>query len=833
MRLKSARRGLFALAAVALLAGISTIATTAASASPSPIADTWLHATNGFRQLAPSSHPKLAPSLDGLVPGQADTKAAAASGLSPVHTDAQGRVRVDVDGADTAAIDAAIRDVGGEDYSVAPGTIRADVPSIALGKLADDPRVAHVHEPRSPQPDLISQGVQQTAASAMQANGNTGAGVKVAVVDLGFTGLSSAQTGGLLPATTNQSYCGDGSPASLAGSTSHGTGVAEIVHQMAPDAVLYLVCFDQDADLMPIVNYLSSQGVTIVNASWGNPIGGRGDGSGDSTTADGAIKAGRNAGQLWAVSSGNDGGHHYSFQATDADNDTAVELFHSSLPVPGPDPTEIYSFHLDPNAVTDIFLKWDAWPVTNQEFAICLWHDAVTQSNEIGCVSEGQSTSPSEPVDAGQLDNAQVGNFTEYKLAILRVNATTIQPRMDLYFMGGATNLEATTPGAISDPASSPSAFAVGAYDVLAPGNIEPYSSDGPTIDGRMKPDIAGPDNVANDVFNPFRGTSAAAPHVTGAAALVKSANPTMGADQLQTALRNLAIDAGPAGPDNSFGVGRLNLQANVVGGPSIVAVSGQTQAFVRGSDGQLWQRQSNGHWNMLGGLLTADPEAVASSSGVIDVFGRGSDGALWFLQSNDGGTSFGAWQPLGGGLVGGPGGVSVAPGRLDVFIRGLDGALWSRSFNGSWGGWYSLGGVVNEPDVVSTGPANMTVLVRGQDNALWSRAWNGTTWGGWSGLGGLLTSGPGAVAPGSNEIDVFVRGSDGSSWARTFNGSTWGGWFPLGGGLAGSPDAASPASGQIDLLANGNDGALWHKTRSAGTWSPSASGWSILGKPA
>jgi hypothetical protein len=144
-------------------------------------------------------------------------------------------------------------------------------------------------------------------------------------------------------------------------------------------------------------------------------------------------------------------------------------------------------------------------------------------------------------------------------MAILRVNAT-ISPRMDLYFFGQEANLEAVNGGSVSDPASSPAAFAVGAYNVDNPGPIEPFSSDGPTIDGRLKPDIAAPDGVMNDVFNPFFGTSASAPHVAGAAALVKGAFPSMTADQIQGLLTCRALDGGPGGPDNRFGFGRLNL---------------------------------------------------------------------------------------------------------------------------------------------------------------------------------------------------------------------------------------------------------------------------------
>ena len=102
----------------------------------------------------------------------------------------------------------------------------------------------------------------------------------------------------------------------------------------------------------------------------------------------------------------------------------------------------------------------------------------------------GQSQAPDIP--SNEFAFTGLAGHTNYQMAILRVNAT-ISPRMDLYFFGQEANLAAVNGGSVSDPASSPAALAVGAYDVDNPGPIEPFSSDGPTIDGRLKPDIAAP----------------------------------------------------------------------------------------------------------------------------------------------------------------------------------------------------------------------------------------------------------------------------------------------------------------------------------------------------
>ena len=121
-------------------------------------------------------------------------------------------------------------------------------------------------------------------------------------------------------------------------------------------------------------------------------------------------------------------------------------------------------------------------------------------------------------------------------------------------------------PGSIATPASSPAAFAVGALCWQSRA-LEPYSSQGPTIDGRTKPDIVGHDSVSGATYggfsscpSAFAGTSASSPEVAGAAALVKQAYPNLTADQLKAYLMRAARDLGDAGVDNVYGAGELQL---------------------------------------------------------------------------------------------------------------------------------------------------------------------------------------------------------------------------------------------------------------------------------
>jgi subtilisin family serine protease len=79
-----------------------------------------------------------------------------------------------------------------------------------------------------------------------------------------------------------------------------------------------------------------------------------------------------------------------------------------------------------------------------------------------------------------------------------------------------------------------------------------------------MKPDLSAPDGVDTATYlaggEPFFGTSASAPHVAGAIALLKDRFGIYTKDQVVDILYGRAIDKGPAGRDNQYGRGRLDL---------------------------------------------------------------------------------------------------------------------------------------------------------------------------------------------------------------------------------------------------------------------------------
>jgi serine protease AprX len=145
------------------------------------------------------------------------------------------------------------------------------------------------------------------------------------------------------------------------------------------------------------------------------------------------------------------------------------------------------------------------------------------------------------------------------------------------------------TVGAMADPGVT-----LGPRREEVPGFNQVYfSSRGPTLDGRTKPDISAPgaqitsaDAESGGAYQTFSGTSMATPFVAGVAALMLDHQISLTNAAIKTTLMSTAVDWGPAGPDNDYGAGRLDAFAAIkaVGGttlgvpppvPSHVLVSG------------------------------------------------------------------------------------------------------------------------------------------------------------------------------------------------------------------------------------------------------------------
>jgi uncharacterized repeat protein (TIGR01451 family) len=442
----------------------------------------------------------------------------------------------------------------------APGLIAASSQSFVKVRLPLNPAVltivdlflqltgiAYIRPPAIPQALAVtSEGVQLTGAAAYHAGGLRGQGVKIAVIDLGFAGLSSAQARGELPPSVQKiDYTGTG----VESGTSHGTAVAEIIYDMAPEAELYLMKIADEVDLERAKDDCIRYGIQVINHSVGwfntNFYDGRG------TVAEIAADA-RGHGILWINAAGNYAQKHWKGFLADNDRDGWGEFSGSDedldIPVRGGD-------------LIGLYLTWNDWPASAQDYDLYLFDSSGRQV----ALSDRLQTGTERPIE--QLTYRAPSSGT-YKI---RVRAYRVSSPKELALFSLNHDLEYPVPqGSIVAPADSASVIAVGAihYASWTTGPAEPYSSQGPTADGRSKPDIIGPDQVLTSTLGRFMGTSAAAPHVAGAAALLISESPALSAGQIEARLKAQAI---AMGSPLIYGAGRLNLAPQVIQRPDLV----------------------------------------------------------------------------------------------------------------------------------------------------------------------------------------------------------------------------------------------------------------------
>ncbi len=495
-------------------------------------------------------HRKLASALQGLVTA-GDQSAAAASeeakkqGIETV----KGSVVVVVETAQGkgTALQAKIQTLGGVIQRARADRLKVALPITALKAAADLEGVNFVHRPDRPHPEVVSQGVNTTSAASWHAAGLTGQGVKVAIVDLGFDGYE-ALLGSELPATvTAKSFRIDND---ITGhGENHGTRVAQIVHDMAPGAQLYLVNIQDSDDLAAAVDWLIDIAqVDVINHSVGWFNTGPGDGTGPIGDI---VTMAKTSGILWVNSAGNSAQRHWSGVFTDINGNGAHNYNGTD-----DEGNTISGLQGDLVIVT---LRWDDWPApgqgSTQDYDLYL----VRSSNgDLVALSQNyQDDTPGQkPTESLYAFLPEAGNY----FIVIENAGATRDVNFDLFSFND--NLEYQVPeGSIAMPADSLNVLAVGAtrWDTNA---LEPFSSQGPNEVGDIRPDIAGPDCTSDSFSGAFCGTSGSAPHVAGAAALVLQDNPNLTPSELQGYLEFNAVDMGIPDKDNQFGAGRLKLES-------------------------------------------------------------------------------------------------------------------------------------------------------------------------------------------------------------------------------------------------------------------------------
>ncbi len=403
-----------------------------------------------------------------------------------------------------------------------------------------------------PAQPTATEGVVLTGADVAHGLGATGHGCRLAVIDAGFIGLSNLIGMGLLPTPiVTKNYTSSG----LEKSSGHGTAVADIAHQMAPDADLILIKIATLSHFENALAYAKSKNADVVNVSLGFPGANFSDGKGPAADAvEDAVKDG----VLVVVSAGNNGDGHWLGGWSDVDQDKFLEF--------GPN-DEGLTFAASSGSSVSVHLVWDDFPTSDQDVDLAVYYvgtdanpQAPSQANLMGFSTTIQNGFQS-PFETVAFSAPATGNYAAF------VNRAGKKPSMLALFVSHeVTDGNNVAASSLLTPGDSKKALTVGAMRTTQwlTGPVEPFSARGPNLSGDPKPDIVGPDGTTSALpsFSPFFGTSAAAPHVAGAACALKSMVPGLKVGKLRTRLLEYAKPI-PGGAPNDSGAGRLDLTAD------------------------------------------------------------------------------------------------------------------------------------------------------------------------------------------------------------------------------------------------------------------------------
>jgi subtilisin family serine protease len=400
------------------------------------------------------------------------------------------------------------------------------------------------------------------AAAARSTFGVSGAGVKVGVISDGVDHLANSVLSNDLPA---------GVEVLAPGSGDEGTALLEIVHDLAPGAALAFYGPTTSVDMVNGINALAAAGARVVVddlAFFGEPK------FEDGIIAE-TVRSFAMGGRLYVSAAGNQAQQHYRAGYTPVTGqnfpDSEYPAVHNYLP----GSTDIgNTLVVPPFCSLIVILQWNnRFGAAADDFDLFIARSA---DFAIVAASAEFQTGTQDPIEATAFTNA-TGSPVIVFIAVSEFHLVSPPASLILdYFAildcSGNAGLQYLTPGeSLSGNHALIEALPIAAVNAATPTQAEAYSSHGPgTIsfpfpEVRAVPVLTSVDCVPTQTgalgfFNlPFCGTSAAAPHVAGLAALLIERAPTLSTEQLRGVLTGTAVDLGPAGFDFTYGFGRAD----------------------------------------------------------------------------------------------------------------------------------------------------------------------------------------------------------------------------------------------------------------------------------
>ena len=580
-------------------------------------------------KINPPKYPNVDSNLNRIIEqaqsGQFTAQAAAAN--APVHSGASVAVTFYITEGYAQALWNWLEQSGASPRNIGIDYIEAYVPVSLLPSASEREGVISVRTIVPPQPAqgaVVSEGSSAHGAPAWHAAGIKGSGVKIGVIDVGFKDFQSLM-GTELPSTVEArcytdvgvftSNLTDCIPTKAPESSKlHGTAVTEAAFDIAPEAEYYIANIASLGDLADTVDWMVSEGADVINMSVGFLFHGPGDGTTPFSnsplkTVDAAVEGGA----IWVNAAGNSAWANWFGPFTDSYGNGVHEFSATG------DECNGVRIELEPFEGFTAQLRWeDSWGGASSDLDLYLvslsgstfrLSDAVRRSET--AQSGGANDIPFERI------RIEYGDIPDgiYCLAMNR-HAGAAPDWVQILVWGAASRLQHyTSAHSISNPAESanPGLLAVGAtgrnagsddnsfdnlFDITI---IEPFSSQGPTLDDRIKPDIVGADAGQSVTYRSernhngyFFGTSQASPHVAGLAALVKQRFPEYSPQQIAQYLKDHAEERGAAGADNVWGHGFANLLASDASpDDTMLSISELTDRYDTNSNGRIEKNEA------------------------------------------------------------------------------------------------------------------------------------------------------------------------------------------------------------------------------------------------
>jgi hypothetical protein len=422
-------------------------------------------------------------------------------------------------------------------FSAARTTSPASAPNrAALCEEAATPDAQSPSAPTTERGELL----KRLGVPAWHALGWRGRGLKVAVLDSGFSGYT-AHLGAALPRSIKvHSFRFDGDLE--AKDSQHGILCAEIIHALAPEAELFLANWEPEhpAQFLAAVRWARQEGARIISCSIIMPTWSDGEGHGRIHEELARLLGpnDRDSGGMFFASAGNTAQRHWGGPFEDAGDG-----YHNWQPKNETPQSE------------NVVKPWGAERVSVE---LCC---PVTSGYEVIVTDAmtGRLVGRTRFTNASGTGNAVVGLLPQtahdYRVRVRQLKKGS--GCFHLVVLGGGLGYS-TSCGSIPFPGDGPEVVAVGAVDLS--GHRLAYSSCGPTA-GANKPDF-----VATVPFpstwrpRPFSGTSAAAPQAAGLTAMVWSRHPEWTPLRLHQALKQAARPCSAGRPDWHTGFGVIQL---------------------------------------------------------------------------------------------------------------------------------------------------------------------------------------------------------------------------------------------------------------------------------